>query len=453
MKQESKQNIIRFLPSGHYYFERGIHAFREGEMKEAVRYLLRANDLSPNDPIILCQLAICYTELGQFLKSNRLLLQVIDTLDTSLHYCYYFIANNFAYLNDISHAIQYAKRYLELDPDGEYAEEVEDLLEVLAEENPIRHLRENQFANIEQQFQDYIKEWRRYEASENMEAAAQFLEGVLLREPNFWPAYNQLALLDFRQLKEAEGLKVLLELIDRDPGNLMGLADLCMYYFYKADMESCREIYGRLDHVAPTLVHHKEKLAIVHTMLGNIEKARALFVQLAETEVVDKTAYYYYFAKVEAFSGEMESAEDLWQLFTIISGYEPTNFPWKNDRQNDVLEIIALLRSTQPAEKLYGAYQLAHSANRAELLLFDPLFDQSSWDYDAYLILTDFKTMGDSIEEKNTYYLCRLLEHKTDQLTSADSGFYKDVFAELLSANAKEEELSLPGLEGLKSSK
>ncbi|STY44363.1 Uncharacterised protein [Listeria grayi] len=96
----------------------------------------------------------------------------------------------------------------------------------------------------------------------------------------------------------------------------------------------------------------------------------------------------------------MESAEDLWQLFTIISGYEPMNFPWKNNRQNDVLEIIALLRSTQPAEKLYGAYQLAHSANRAELLLFDPLFDQSSWDYDAYLILTDFKTMGDSIEEK-----------------------------------------------------
>lgn len=447
MKYEPKQNIIRFLPSGHYYFERGIRAFREGEMKEAIRYLLRANDLSPKDPIILCQLAICYTELGQFLKSNRLLLQVIESLDSSLHYCYYFIANNFAYLNDISHAIQYARRYLELEPNGEYSEEVSDLLEVLAEENPIRHLHENQFADIEQQFLDYNNEWRRYEANENLEAATQFLEGVLLRDPNFWPAYNQLSALYFRQLKEEDGLRVLLELIDRDPGNLLGLADLCMYYFYKADAASCMEIYNRLDQVVPTLVHHKEKLAIVHTMMGNFDKARNLFGQLVETEIVDKIAYYYYFSKVEAVHGNQQYAEELWYLFVENSGYEKALFPWGKEVTSDVPAIISLLESKTLAKKLYGTYLLTHSANRAELLLFDPLFDQSGWDYLAYLILTDFQTMGDSLEEINTCYLCRLLEVQEKTLAEKDEAFFTQQFAKLLVANQSGSSLELPDLE------
>lgn len=41
--------IFPFYPNGQFYFERGVEAFREQRIKEAIRYLVRASELEPGN--------------------------------------------------------------------------------------------------------------------------------------------------------------------------------------------------------------------------------------------------------------------------------------------------------------------------------------------------------------------------------------------------------------------
>ncbi|MEN2667429.1 tetratricopeptide repeat protein [Listeria aquatica] len=81
-KRESRDaKVIHFFPNSYFYFERGIAAFREEKIKEAIGYLERAHELEPREPVVMCQLAICYTEIGQFHKSNQFLRYILENLD------------------------------------------------------------------------------------------------------------------------------------------------------------------------------------------------------------------------------------------------------------------------------------------------------------------------------------------------------------------------------------
>lgn len=156
-KTKIPAKIYPFYPNGQFYFERGVEAFRDQRIKEAIRYLVRASELEPGEAVILCQLAICYTEIGQFHKSNQLLREVLEQRNGNMEYCYYFIANNFAYMKDYRRALQYANRYLDSSTDGEYTEEAKDLIEVLLEETPFGETIENGFSKLEQEFYSYKK--------------------------------------------------------------------------------------------------------------------------------------------------------------------------------------------------------------------------------------------------------------------------------------------------------
>ncbi|WP_099222662.1 tetratricopeptide repeat protein [Listeria costaricensis] len=393
--------VIHFLPNGHFYFERGITAFREERMKEAIHYLKRASELEPGEPIILCQLAICYTEIGQFHKSNQLLRKILEALDPKMNYCYYFIANNFAYLKDFRRAMQYAGRYLDLEPEGEYQDEAEDLMNVLLEEMPIGESAENKFQKFEQEFYDYKKELNQYLAEEDNVSACKILEKVIDEKPHFWPAYNQLAALYFEQFKEAEALKTLNLLLDRSPGNLLGLADLFTYYYFKGDKEQAGALYSQLEAVVPILIHHREKLAIIHAMVGNYKAAWALFIDVEDLEVSERPKFYYYRAKTAFYLERFEEAEMMWEHFLALDVYEREAFPWQSQAEfaDDAEVVLELLHAEEPDLHLLGVYALSVSAARAEIMLFHPLFDMSQWSYVEHLIMTEFEYLPDLYEQ------------------------------------------------------
>ncbi|WP_239255258.1 tetratricopeptide repeat protein [Listeria ilorinensis] len=410
MKEDKSETakVIHFLPNGHFYFERGITAFREERMKEAIHYLNRASELEPGEPIILCQLAICYTEIGQFHKSNQLLRKILEALDPKMNYCYYFIANNFAYLKDFRRAMQYAGRYLELEPAGEYKDEAEDLMNVLLEEMPIGEARENKFQKFEQEFYNYKKELNQYLAEEDNVSACKILEKVIDEKPHFWPAYNQLAALYFEQFKEEEALQTLNLLLDRSPGNLLGLADLYTYYYFKGEKEQAELLYRQLEAVVPILVHHREKLAIIHAMAGNYQSAWLLFMDVEDLEVSERPKFYYYRAKTAFSLGYLDEAEIMWEHFLALDVYEREEFPWQEEAifTDDVQAVLGLLNETEPARHLLGVYALSISAARAEVMLFHPLFDMSQWSYVEHLIMTGFDYLPDLYEQNSA----RLIE-------------------------------------------
>ncbi len=412
-KRFREPKVIHFLPNGQFYFERGIMAFREEKITEAIGYLERARDLEPFEPVIICQLAICYTEIGQFHKSNQLLRYVLENLDGNMHYCYYFIANNFAYLKDFKRALQYAKRYVAEDPEGEYVEEANDLMDVLLEETPIGQNLENKFIKVEQEFYEYKKEINRYLAEEDSVSACRVLERVIDEKPNFWPAYNQLAALYFEQLREEEGLKVLYDLLERSSGNLLGRIDLFMYHYFKANEEEVQKLYAELMKIVPILTHHRERLGYVHAMMGAYKTADSFLGDIVDLEVTERPKFYYYRAKTAFYLGNVEFAREMWTQFLNCDVYEKEDFPF-DERENefvaDVPNVLRLLASKERTLHYLGVYALSISPARAELVLFHPLFEMTNWTYEEHLVFTQFVFLADGIPEQNSRYMVELFE-------------------------------------------
>jgi tetratricopeptide (TPR) repeat protein len=126
-----KGKIVSFVPTGEYYFSKGIKAYHRRDFIKAKKYLGRAIQLEPGEPMITCQLAIVSTELGEFEHSNRLLHQILEELDPEMAECHYFLANNYAHMGFFKDAYHHSKLYLQLDPDGDFSEDTQELLEVL----------------------------------------------------------------------------------------------------------------------------------------------------------------------------------------------------------------------------------------------------------------------------------------------------------------------------------
>ncbi|EIO1324577.1 hypothetical protein LOT10_001214, partial [Listeria innocua] len=313
----------------------------------------------------------------------------------------------------------------------------------LLEETPFGETIENGFSKLEQEFYSYKKEINRYLAEEDSASACDILKKVIDEKPNFWPAYNQLAALYFEQLKEEEGVKVLSDLIARNPGNLLGLCDLFIYHFYKGNREEADSLYSELRDVLPVLSHHKEKIGLIHAMMGDYEEADDLLEQVADLEVTERSKYYYYRAKSAYYLDEVEEAKMFWHSFLECDLYEDTRFPWEQeaDLTNDTRLVLEMLQAESDMTHLLGVYAMTVSGNRPEYVLFHPLLDMSSWSYMEHLMFTDFDYFPDGNVEQNCYLIMKamtILRENGLLLNEENLPLYETIFSLVLMENRKE---------------
>ncbi|ALV22742.1 MAG: hypothetical protein RR548_01545 [Carnobacterium sp.] len=133
-RRNKTATIIQFNPTSDFYFQRGIKAFQKNDMSRAKTYLLRAATLSKNEEekvFALCQLAICHQHTGEFTESIDILEELIEKSGDIFPEAYYFQSNNYAFLDELETALELVVLYLELEPDGDFLEEAEDLKETI----------------------------------------------------------------------------------------------------------------------------------------------------------------------------------------------------------------------------------------------------------------------------------------------------------------------------------
>ena len=109
--KEKSNNIIPFIPEGDFYFTKGVEAFQNRKFNIAVKWMKKAIEAKPNDPLYQCQMSVIYTEIGAYHAANQLLTNVLQS--TEYTDCYYLIANNYAHLGLLNDAEKYVNLYLE----------------------------------------------------------------------------------------------------------------------------------------------------------------------------------------------------------------------------------------------------------------------------------------------------------------------------------------------------
>jgi tetratricopeptide (TPR) repeat protein len=360
--------ILSFVPTGEYYFTKGIKAYHRRDFKKAKKYLERAMQLESGEPMITCQLAIVLTELGEFDYSNRLLHLILEELDEEMVECHYFLANNYAHMGFFKDAYHHAKIYIEMDPNGDFSEDTMDLLDLLTFESDIEEELYGQDDLIvkQEQARDLLE-------SGYFPKAIELLNDVVEEYPEYWSAYNNLALAYFYLGKAKKADSILNDVLERNPGNLHALCNKLVFAHYQGKSRNIKMMKETLKKIQPILIDHQFKLGATFALVGEYELAYFWLKKLYKNGFEGDGPFYYWLSYSAYYIGYENFAKTIWKIVLEINpdkeGYEPWNVdqPQTNGFEDHSGSIFQKLESDYIEERLFAIFLASVSGKIDEI--------------------------------------------------------------------------------------
>ncbi len=451
MSKDSKYGqtakVLSFNPTGEYYFNKGLKAYHQRDLYKAKKFLERAQNLEPLEPVIACQLAIVCTDLGDYADSNRLLDKIIKELDPYMTECHYFLANNFAHQGLFKDAYKHASEYLKKEAYGEFTEEAEDLLDLITlENNDTEESLYEQDSLISEQ-----EEARKHLESGNFKKAAEVLRATIENHPDFWFAYNNLALAYFYMGRTKDAFATLEDVLLKNPGNLHALCNLAVFHHYGKNVEAASGILSSLKKVRPILFEQQYKLATTFALLGEYEEAYKWLRSLHKKGFEGDETFYYWLSNCACQLGLLQSSQKAWKRVLEFNPSKEGMEPWKNaakkaaGNESWADAILKNLQSSERGERLFGLFLAKHMKGKEKvkehtLIRYNPLFTDLEEKYAA--ILTASAKPSEEI---------RIMDEAAEQLLSRyqpagsnEDTIFKLLFSVLEQAEARGQQITNP---------
>lgn len=307
-EKEKHKKIIPFIPEGDFYFTKGVEAFKKRKFDIALKWLKKATEHNPDDPLYQCQMSIVYTEIGSYHKANQLLRDVLESSDYVD--CYYLLANNYAHLGLLHDAKKYVFTYLEKEPDGDFAEDAESLLELIDFEEE-----EEELLDFEEEDELLLFQETIFYHMENMEwdKALPLLEDVQVLFPEHVTAINDYTQALFFTGSREEALQLELDFLQNHPDNINSHVNLALFY-NELDQTEDRDFHiQQLFNVYPFHEQQKLKVASVFSKLGFYKEAFSRFRKLEKTKLNGYLSYYRWYSKAAFQTGYPAKAHKIWK--------------------------------------------------------------------------------------------------------------------------------------------
>jgi tetratricopeptide (TPR) repeat protein len=369
--KKQKAKILSFVPTAEYYFSKGVKAYQRRDFHKAKKYFLRALQLEPGEPMITCQLAVLYTEMGEYQQSNRLLHSILDELDEELFECHYFLANNYAHLGLFKDAYHHASLYMQLEPFGEFFEETEDLLEVLtleADEVEDDDFYEHDDLIVQQEQARNLLE------SGHFPKAIEALTAIIENYPEYWSAYNNLALAYFYLGESEKAFEILHDVLEKNPGNLHAMCNRLVFAYYQQDHDEVNRLKEVLIKIKPLLVDHQYKLGTTFALIKEYDHAYTWLRKLQKQGFDGEGSFYYWLAYACYFTGHKDSAQTAWKK-VLEANPEKAGFePWSENKGNykgfeeHIPSIMKKMDSEYIEERLFAIFLTSVSSKKEEIL-------------------------------------------------------------------------------------
>ncbi|MBX6395473.1 MAG: tetratricopeptide repeat protein, partial [Alicyclobacillaceae bacterium] len=294
-----------------FFFERAVRSLDRHDLPRALKYFRKVVEYEPENPVNHCNLAGVLSELGDYQASNEVLERVLLELDPHMYECYFYMANNFANLGLYDLAQEYASRYLEVDPEGEFAEEAEEMLDILMTEFGTRMVRRRRDGRIRVRGEEDVA--RRFLEDGRFLDAAAYLEARVKEFPEATVERNNLSLAYYylgdvrRAIEVAEGV------LDIQPSNLHAKCNLAIFYQAAGMEEACRALVGQLRILRPIQAEQAYKLGTTMGLLQEHRAAYEIFSHLVRRLPRPEPAVLHALAAAAANLGRFRKAEQLWR--------------------------------------------------------------------------------------------------------------------------------------------
>lgn len=167
--------VIHFPGDVDFYYQKGNHYFLKNNFKKALLFFKKTVELEPDNAINHYNLACLLSKMGHLEEANQLFNYIVEELDASMSECFFLVAINYGLMDELEEAQKYLRHYLKNEPEGEMAQEAQELLWALDENIPPNeeemegtwpNPREENWVENREELLREIGRWDQYELSE-----------------------------------------------------------------------------------------------------------------------------------------------------------------------------------------------------------------------------------------------------------------------------------------------
>lgn len=336
--------VVAFERGAEFYFDRGYKYIQKGKLQTALRYMEKAVNLKPYDSFIQFNYAGLLAELGYIDRSTEVLINIVKNLDPDYLECYFGLGCNYLQMQKIKKSSEYFKLYLEKDPDGEFADEAEELLEMLTMiKDANNNLDDEELEKIYKIEEEAIEHLEKRE----YEKATQKFEMVVQMLPNAVPARNNLSLSYYYLGHLDKAIELAREVLAYEEKNVHANCNLAIFYNKQGItgwVEKQLRIIGKIRTENEDYLY---KIGDTYGSLGKHADAYRIFKKLLT--VNPNNPIYVHFAAVAAYnSRKYKDSIKLWERLreidndNMLSDYyiEAAAEQMENESGNKALQYI-----------------------------------------------------------------------------------------------------------------
>ncbi|HEX3030252.1 MAG TPA: tetratricopeptide repeat protein [Clostridia bacterium] len=127
MKGNAK-DITMLRQDPEFFFKLGMKHANKKSFEKALKFISSAIALNPLNPDYQFNYACVLAELKETDKSTKVLKMILTNIDPEFYECYFCIGCNYFEKGKIKKAVEYFKKYISVDPEGQFAEEAHEII-------------------------------------------------------------------------------------------------------------------------------------------------------------------------------------------------------------------------------------------------------------------------------------------------------------------------------------
>lgn len=317
--QRTDRSLVNVVPiqlDASFFFERAVRSLDRNHYDKALKYFSKAAEYEPENPVNHCNVAGILSEMGDYVRSNEILNHVLTEVDPSMMECYFYMANNYANMEQFEAAEEAIVTYLEEDEQGQFLDEAEEMLDLLffelGRQAPVKRIKAREGIAEHDYARSLLEEGK-------FAQAAEMLESITKDQPDFTAARNNLALAYYYMGRFAKAKDTIFDLLAMEPGNLHGLCNLAIFYQNEGNKEQVGALVKQLQTLVPFEQEHVFKLGTTMGILGEHESAYAHFRRLLKNkETASDPSLVHYAAVAACNTQRYKEAARLWEMVQAL---------------------------------------------------------------------------------------------------------------------------------------
>ncbi len=286
-------NIVPFEQDGSFYYRKAQKYIDSNNYINALSFYRKAVEKEPDNVEYLLDLAEIFTEMNYYEESNQILFHLIQDGGNVTAECYFGLGCNFLGLQEFEKASECFDKYLQIDPEGQFSDEAQDLIDILqAQEFYFEEIDDEVDPKLAKLYK-MANRGKEYLDQGEYRKAIQQLEKVLQKDFSLVFVKNNLSLAYFCNGQIEKAIEIAEGIINEQPDNIHANCNLALFYYEKKDKNKTQEYYGKIMAFQGDDPDEIYKIAVTLCEMGRHMDANRVLKKLLQYKPYDKKILHY----------------------------------------------------------------------------------------------------------------------------------------------------------------